>query len=115
MQAINKRLLKTGNIKNWDKTTLCSILGQDKGDALKFAKSEWPKYYGPDTHQGFQESWEHLVFRYFPRNDHFDLAIWQEIEGNQVLVALAIGNPSRARTHLTVKWIERYYGPNYLV
>jgi hypothetical protein len=49
-----------------------------------------------------------------PQKDHFDLAIWQKIEEKQVLVALAVGNPSRSRTHLTVKWIERFYGLSYL-
>lgn len=114
MDAVNKRLLKTGGIANWDKTTICSILGREKGDALKFATEEWPKYYSEETHNGFEESWERLTYRYLPRKDHFDLAIWQEIDGIQVLVALALGNPSHARTHLTVKWIERYYGENYL-
>ncbi|WP_394423248.1 hypothetical protein [Sulfitobacter sp. 1A12157] len=114
MNAINKRLLITGGIKYWDKTTLCSILGTEKGNALKFAKEEWPKFYGPDTHRGFEEPWEKLAYRYLPQKDHFDLAIWQEVDGRQVLVALAVGNPSNARTHLTVKWIERFYGHNYL-
>jgi len=114
MDAVNKRILKSGKIQNWDKTTLCSIMNEDKGNALKFAHEEWPKFYGDDTHNGFQESWEKLVYRYWRRKDHFDLAIWQEVDGNQVLVALAIGNPSHARTHLTIKWIERFYGHSYL-
>ncbi|WP_421906068.1 hypothetical protein [Mameliella sp.] len=46
--------------------------------------------------------------------DHFNLAIWQEVEGEQTLVALAIGNPSKRRKYMTVKWIERFHGPNYL-
>ncbi len=114
MDAVNKRLLRTGEIQNWDKTTLCSIMNDDKGSALKFAMEEWPKFYSDDTHNGFQETWEKLVYRYLPRKDHFDLAIWQEIDGKEVLVALAIGNPSHSRTHLTIKWIERFYGHSYL-
>ena len=114
MDAVNKRLLKSGSMKSWDKTTLCSILGDEIGDALAFARDDWPKFYGKSTHSGLSESWEALAYRYWPRKDHFDLAIWQEVDGKQTLVALAVGNPSRARTHLTVKWIERYYGPNYL-
>lgn len=114
VEAINKRLLKTGNIKRWDKLTLCSILGTDVGNALRFATEEWPKYYGADTHTGFTVGWEQLLHRYLPRKDHFDLAVWQEVEGRQCLVALAIGNPSHGRTHLTVKWIERYFGNNHL-
>lgn len=114
VEAINKRLLKSGNIKRWDKLTLCSIVGGEVGDAFKFAAEKWPKYYSEDTHTGFPESWEKLYFRYFQGNDLFELAIWQEVENEQVLVALALGNPSHARTHLTVKWVERFYGPNYL-
>lgn len=114
LDAVNKRLLKTGGIDHWNKTTLCSIIGRDIGDAVQFAKTEWPEYYSPSTHTGFSESWERLVYRYLPRNDHFDLAIWQNVDDRQVLVAMALGNPSHARTHLTVKWIERFYGPNYL-
>jgi hypothetical protein len=89
-------------------------MGEDIGDALKFATEEWPKHYGPHTHLGFSVSWSDLNYRYWPRKDHFDLAIWQKVDGEQVLTALAIGNPSHARTHLTVKWIERFYGPNYI-
>ena len=114
MDAVNKRLLKSGGIPYWDKTTICSIMGPEKGNALEFASTEWPKYYGDEAHNGLGVSWEQLVFRFLPRKDHFDLAIWQEIDGQQILVAMAIGNPSHARTHLTIKWIERFYGDNYL-
>ncbi len=114
VEAVNKRLLKSGNIKQWDKLTFCSIVGDEVGDAFEFAQTEWPKYYSDETHRGFPESWEKLYFRYFQGKDLFEVAIWQEFEGKQVLVALALGNPSHARTNLTVKWIERYYGDNYL-
>lgn len=114
VEAINKRLLRTGDINRWDKLTLCSIGGTEKGDAFGFARSRWPQYYGEDTHLGFPESWEKLYFRYFPGKDHFELAIWQEVDDEQVLVALALGNPSNAHTHLTVKWVERYFGHSYL-
>jgi hypothetical protein len=114
IDALNKRILRSGGKEHWRGVTLCSITGQDIGDALKFSEEEWPKYYGTDTHLGFSESWSVLNYRYWPRKDHFDLAIWQEVDGMQVLVALAIGNPSHNRTHLTIKWIERFYGPNYL-
>lgn len=114
MNAINKRVLRSGGVFHWDKTTLCSIIGQDVGNAIEFSQNEWPKYYGPDTHEGFEDSWEKLNYRYLPQKDHFDLAIWQVVDGIQVLVALAIGNPSSARTHLTIKWVERFYGHNYL-
>lgn len=111
IDAINRRRPK---LSNFDNTTLCSILGAGVGDALEFARIEWPKFYGPNTHEGLAETWEKLSYRYWPQKDHFDLAIWQKVDGQQTLVALAIGNPSRARTHLTVKWVERFYGHNHL-
>lgn len=114
IESINKRLLKSGGIQQWDKLTLCSILGQGIGNALGFAMNEWPKFYGPDTHEGLAINWDAIVHSRISDPDHFNLAIWQEIEDQQVLVALAIGNPSHARTHLTVKWIERFYGHTYL-
>lgn len=114
VESINKRLLRSGGIKHWNKLTLCSIIGDEVGDAFKFAAEEWPKHYSNETHSGFPESWENLYFRYRPGKDLFELAIWQEVEDVQVLVALALGNPSHARTHLTVKWVERFFGHNYL-
>lgn len=114
MNALNKRLLRSGNIGVWDRLTLCSVMGADVGDAMEFAAKEWPKYYGPHTHTGFSVSWERLAYRFWHEPDHFDLAIWQHVDDTPVLVALALGNPSHARTHLTVKWVERYFGPNQL-
>lgn len=89
-------------------------MGTEVGDAIAFSRDEWPKYYGADTHEGFPDTWEALHYRYSPQKDHFNLAIWQKVDDDQVLVALAIGNPSRGRKHLTVKWVERFYGHNYL-
>ena len=114
IHAIHRRIQVSGNIKQWDKLTLCSILGRDIGDALEFARVEWPKYYGPDTHEGLNMDWERVVKARSVDPDHFNLAIWQEIDGVNILVAMAIGNPSHGRNHLTVKWIERFYGHNYL-
>lgn len=113
-ESLNRRLLRSGDIKRWDKLTLCSIVGADFGDALEFAENVWPKYYGDATHYGFAEKWPSLIYKSLNDPDHFDLAIWQEVEEKQVLVALALGHPSRRRTYLTIKWIERFFGPNYL-
>lgn len=112
--ALNKRLLRTGNIAPWDRLTLCSVMGTEVGDALHFAATEWPEHYGPGTHTGFSVSWEKLAYRFWHEPDHFDLAIWQHVGDRPVLVALALGSASHARTHLTVKWVERYFGPNQL-
>ena len=81
---------------------------------LEFAENEWPKYYGVDTHFGFVESWSTFYLRMFPGKDFFDIAIWQTIDDQEVLVALALGNPSHGRTHLTLKRVERYFGHNHV-
>lgn len=111
---INRRIGIDGQKHRWSGLTLSSIVGDENLDALAFARNEWPKHYGDHTHNGFPEPWDKLYHRYYPGKDFFDLAIWQEVEGKRVLVALALGNPSHARTHLTIKWIERYFGKNYL-
>lgn len=80
--------------------------------ALEEARKEWPKHYGPDTHAGFSESWERLYYKFRNRVSFFNLAVWQEIEGQgRVLQGLALGKPSNAKTHLTVHWIERSFAP----
>ena len=94
--------------------TLCSILGPDVGDAIGFAEGEWPKFYGPETHHGFSRGWGDLAKAAWAAPDHFNLAIWQRVSDRSILVGLALGNPSHARTHLTLKWIERYFGPSPL-
>jgi len=113
-KSLNRRLLKSGEIRRWDNLTLCSIVNSEHGDALEFADTEWPKFYGPKTHSGFPGSWEARVHKLLSDPDHFNLAIWQKIDGDQVLVALALGAPSHRRTYLTLKWVERYYGRSYL-
>ena len=113
MNSLNKRLLKSGGLKRWDNLTLSSILGGQPADALAFARDIWPKYHGPEYH-GLAQDWTSLAFKSMNDPDHFNLAIWQKMEGEQSLVALAIGNPSKRRRYMTVKWIERFNGPNYL-
>lgn len=114
MNSLNRRILRSGGLKYWNNLTLASILGADPGDALSFAKNEWPRYYGDETHLGFSQDWPSLAIKNINDPDHFNLAIWQKVDGEQVLVALALGNPSKRRKYLTIKWIERYYGYNYL-
>lgn len=113
-ESLNRRLIKSGNIKRWNKLTLASAYSGQPANAIEFAQNEWPKYYGEDTHQGFTQSWEAIILKSLNDPDHFNLAIWQEVDGEQVLVALAVGAPSNRRTYMTLKWIERYYGHNYL-
>lgn len=112
--AINTRLLRAGQIGRWNNLTLCSIVSSEPGNALDYAEKEWPKYYSDGTHYGFAAKWTEFVYKSLSDTDHFNLAIWQKIEEEQVLVALALGHPSAKRTYLTIKWIERFFGPNYL-
>jgi len=52
-----------------------------------------------------------------PKHSHFNLAVWQHYTEDDVekriLQGLALGKPSRAKTHLTVNWVERSFAPSY--
>ena len=89
--------------------TLCSI----DNEALTAARLEWPKYYSGATHLGFQQSWEKLFFRFRHNPAFFDLAIWQDVDGQKVLQGLALGRPSSGKQNLNVCWVERSYAPSY--
>lgn len=109
--SLNSRIRTQTDRDRWSGLTLCSIFGMERGNALAFAETHWPAH---RSHAPFVRDWTSLAFSFANAPDHFDLAIWQEIGGEQVLVAMALGNPSHARTHLTVKWVERYFGENRL-
>lgn len=114
-KAMNARILRhSGSLSIFDKMTLCSIASPQMPNALDFANDVWPKHYGPDTFEGFPMSWYDIVLPAYQDPDLFDLAIWQEVDGEQVLAALALGAPSHARTHLTIKWVERFYGHTHI-
>ncbi|MGY6645880.1 MAG: hypothetical protein ACXIVD_11725 [Salinarimonas sp.] len=104
---INAKNARVG-VTRFNGVTLASICDA----ALEEARKEWPKYYGPDTHDGFQHSWERLYYKFRHRVSFFNLAVWQEIEGQgRVLQGLALGKPSNSKTHLTVHWVERSFAP----
>jgi hypothetical protein len=90
-------------------------LGSINPAALDQARLEWPKHYSDQTHNGFVESWETLYRKFAPIASHFDLAIWQRVGDADVLQALALGKPSDGKTHLTVNWVERAFGPTYVM
>jgi hypothetical protein len=90
--------------------TICSI----NKEALDYARLEWPKYYGEETHNGFQHSWETLLRKYMHRPSYFDIAIWQNLGEQPVLQALALGQPSNGKRQLNLNWIERSFAPTYL-
>ena len=106
-------LAKVANLPNkapWSSLVFSSI----NKAALDFARTEWPKYYSDQTHNGFVESWEALYHKFVPIPSYFDLAIWQIVEGVSILQALALGKPSDGRTHLTINWVERSFAPTYV-
>jgi hypothetical protein len=107
---INEKSQRAGGDAKWRNVTLSAICD----DALEAARKEWPKYYGEKTHEGFLYSWEKLFHKFRCRPSHFSLAVWQEIDGNRVLQALALGKPSNAKTHLTLHWVERSFAPTEL-
>ncbi|HEY8161339.1 MAG TPA: hypothetical protein VIF34_03605 [Methylocystis sp.] len=108
--SINERVRKYGGTNHSGGLTLCSI----NKEAIDFARKEWPKYYGDKTHNGFEYSWETLYRKFTARPSFFDLAIWQQVNGERVLQGLALGKPSNGKTHLTLNWIERSFAPTYL-
>ena len=107
---INEKNQRTGSSGKWKNVTLASICD----DAIESARKDWPKHYGAATHEGFLYSWEKLHQKFQCRPSHFNLAVWQEIDGDRVLQALALGKPSNAKTHLTLHWIERSFAPTEL-
>lgn len=110
-KALNARILREpGSLEAFDKITLCSIASPDMPNSLEFAMNEWPKHYSKDGFQGFSKTWEKIAMPLILDHDAFNLAIWQKVDDEQTLVGLAVGTPSHARTHLTVKWVERFLG-----
>lgn len=109
VEQINRRATTDRSRETWDGITLASV----NLEAIEYARLEWPKHYGPDTHGGFSQSWERLYYKFAQMPDHFGLAIWQDIEDKKVLQGLALGKPSRAKTHLTINWVERSFEPTY--
>ena len=109
-ESLNSKIRQPGVYEAWRGMTLCSI---DKA-AYDFARLEWPKHYSSETHNGFVQSWERLFYRFANRPSFFDLAIWQDIGGEKVLQALALGKPSHGKTHLVLNWVERSFAPTYL-
>lgn len=109
-EALNRKNEEAGTSDAWSKVSLASI----DQEALDQARLEWPKHYSDQTHNGFQHSWETLYRKSCVRPAHFDLAIWQIVDGKRVLQGLALGKPSNAKTRLALNWVERSFAPTYL-
>lgn len=101
---------KDPRLSSWNGITFSSI---DKA-ATDYARLEWPKHYSEKTHRGFSQSWELLHRKFQPIPSYFDLAIWQRIDGENILQGMALGKPSDGKSHLTLNWVERSFAPTYL-
>lgn len=109
VDALNKKIVNKGNRVAWENLILCSI----NQEALDYARLEWSKHYGNDTHHGFLYSWERIYHRFFHRPSFFDVAIWQDISGRRVLQGMALGKPSNTKASLSINWVERSFEPTY--
>jgi hypothetical protein len=109
VNSLNLKIKDLGARSNWEKITLCSI----NRKATEYARLEWPKYYTSSGFMGFEYSWERLYFKFLNNPAHFDLAVWQDIDGIDVLQGLALGKPSGAKRNLNINWIERSCAPSY--
>ena len=110
VDSLNKKIIRVGSRDSWRAVTFSSI----NLEATKFARTEWPKSYGPTSHNGFAISWEQLLYKFAHRPSYFDLAIWQTIDNVEVLQGMAIGQPSNGKTHLVINWVERSFASSYL-
>lgn len=109
VSQLNKRIKSPDHRDIWRGITLASM----NMEAIEYARIEWPKYYGDDTHPGLSYSWERLYYKFGMMPDHFGLAVWQEYDDKKLLQGLVFGKPSRAKTHLTINWVERSFEPTY--
>jgi hypothetical protein len=100
--SLNKKILKHGQRAIWDGLILCSI----NKESIEYARREWPRYYRADIYTGFHHSWEKLYYKFAARPSFFDLAVWQRVNGDQVLQGMALGKPSNAKTHLSINWLK---------
>lgn len=105
VDALNRRIKSPQEKQTWRGITLASI----NHEALEYARIEWPKYYSGDTYSGLPHSWERLFYSYMAKASNYNIAVWQTIENEKILRGLALGKPSRGKTHLTLNWIERSY------
>jgi hypothetical protein len=110
VNSLNNKINRVGGRENWSAVTLCSV----NGEAIDFARTEWPKHYGPTTHNGFTVSWERLLHKFAQRPSYYDLAIWQVVDSVKLLQGLALGQPSNGKTHMVINWVERSFASSYL-
>jgi hypothetical protein len=110
VDSIESSIDKSKGAMQWRFVQISSITDE----AVNFAQLEWRKYYSPETHEGFSHSWERLWYKFKNCPSHFDMAVWQVINGKRQLQALALGKPNRSKSYLSLNWIERSFAPSYL-
>lgn len=102
VDAFNRRMRNQADRIAWAGLSLASI----DAAAIEYARVEWPKYYDGNTANPLPVSWEHLLFSYSQSPAHFNIAVWQTVDGTNILRGLAVGRPSRAHNHLSINWLE---------
>lgn len=110
VKSLNEKIAQINARGSWLNLIICSVDEQ----AITATRLEWTKYYSDTTHTGFALSWEKIYHKFRQRPAYFDLAIWQWVNGEKVLQALAMGQPSNGKTHLVINWVERSFAPTYL-
>lgn len=109
MDEINCRISRDGGASAWNGTDLASMCDE----AVQYAETIWPEYYN-EKHQGFEKSWSSIWQHAQYQPARFDIAIWQTFNGSRILQGMATGTASSGREHLTLNWVERNFGPEYL-
>lgn len=109
LDEINSKILAFGGANTWNGTTLASI----DEEAIRYAEETWPKYYGSNTHLGFAKPWSSIWYYARLQPSRFDIAVWQVFGDQRVLQGMATGTRSHGNSHLTLNWVERYFGPEY--
>lgn len=109
IRLMNERMLRDGGADVWNGTKLASI----EDEAVDYAEKTWPKHYSDNTHLGFSKAWSSIWYHTELQPSNFNLAIWQTINGEEVLQGLAVGTTSTGKKHITLNWVERNFGPEY--
>ncbi|MBO0661833.1 hypothetical protein LQ948_04545 [Jiella sp. MQZ9-1] len=109
VDALNRRIKTSDHRSRWRGITLASV----NEESVDYARREWSKNYSVGGFQGFKDSWERLNYKFKAIPSHFNIAVWQSYEDVKVLQGMALGKPSRGKTHLTINWLERSYVTPY--
>ena len=105
VDALNRRSKQQPDKETWRGLSLASISQK----ATDYARLEWAKYYDGENRQPFAYSWEHLFLSYSMIPANFNIAVWQTVDGQEILRGMALGRPSKAMRHLSINWLERSY------